>query len=177
MAILVAPLSRVPEIIAARAPGRVVSLLDPDTGFPETGFGDLHLKLDVHDIALPLPGWKAPCERVVERTIAFVEAWDRASPILIHCWAGISRSTATAFLTACLHNPGADEEDIAWAIRRASPTATPNGRIVALADALLGRSGRMVKAAAAIGRGSPSWPDIEEAVPFEIPATFASKPA
>ena len=45
--------------------------------------------------------------------IRFVETWDGQTPMLIHCWAGISRSTASAFITACLHNPDADEEEIA----------------------------------------------------------------
>jgi predicted protein tyrosine phosphatase len=108
----------------------------------------------------------------VREILAFIGAWDREAPILIHCWAGISRSTATAFITACHHNPRTDEEEIAWALRQASATANPNPRLVALADAELGRGGRLVKAAQAIGRGYPAWPMIEEATPFEIPSRF-----
>jgi predicted protein tyrosine phosphatase len=44
-----------------------------------------------------------------------------------------------------------DEKSIA--LRSASPTATPNARIVSLADRLLGRDGRMVAAIETIGRG------------------------
>ena len=88
--------------------------------------------------------------------------------MLIHCWAGISRSTASAFITACVHNPNADEEEIALAIRSASPTASPNPRLVGYADALLGRGGRMSKAVEAIGRGAVS----DEAQTFSIPSIF-----
>jgi predicted protein tyrosine phosphatase len=83
---------------------------------------------------------------------------------VVHCWAGISRSTAAAFVVACTLNPERDERDIAWAIRRASPTATPNIRIVALADEMLEREGRMVAAIEAIGRGHVAG----EGVPFRL---------
>lgn len=174
MAILVCPLSRVPHIVGLRKPSRVVSLLDPHAAFPKAqGLPDTHhLKVKIHDIADPEEGFIAPSARHVKDIVAFVSAWDRQDPILIHCWAGISRSTATAFVTACLHNPSTDEEEIAWSLRRASASATPNPRLVALADAEMGRAGRMIKAAAAIGRGNPTWPAIEEAIPFEIPSRF-----
>ena len=84
--------------------------------------------------------------------------------MVIHCWAGISRSTAAAFTTVCALNPKRDEHDIAQAIRVASPTAQPNARIVRFADELLGRNGRMVEAVRAI---TPSVPAIE-AQPFRI---------
>jgi predicted protein tyrosine phosphatase len=83
---------------------------------------------------------------------------------VVHCWAGISRSTAAAFVVACTLNPERDERDIAWAIRRASPTATPNLRIVTLADEILEREGRMVAAIEAIGRGQVAG----EGVPFRL---------
>jgi predicted protein tyrosine phosphatase len=72
---------------------------------------------------------------------------------VVHCYAGISRSTAGAFITACALNPHRDEAGIAWSMRRASPIAMPNRRLVALADRLLGRNGRMVAAVEAIGAG------------------------
>lgn len=164
-------------MIETHAPARVVSLLDPETPFPHAEAYDesRHLKLPVHDIAADYAGMVAPCEIVVGKIVSFVRGWDRSAPILIHCWAGISRSTATAFITACVHNPDADEGDIAWAIRRASPTASPNPRIVAIADVLLARQGRMRRAVEAIGRGAPGWPEIEQAEPFEIPSSFERK--
>ena len=58
--------------------------------------------------------------------------------------------------------PARDEFEIALALRAASPTATPNLRIVRHADALLGRRGRMVAAIEAIGRGIES----PEGAPF-----------
>jgi predicted protein tyrosine phosphatase len=67
-------------------------------------------------------------------------------------------------VTACALNPHRDEITIARQIRRASPTAMPNRRLVALADHLLGRGGRMVAAIEAIGPGLAA----AEGRPFRI---------
>ncbi|MEJ0075642.1 MAG: protein tyrosine phosphatase [Alphaproteobacteria bacterium] len=112
-----------------------------------------HLLLDMDDINEHLDGYVAPAEEHVGDLLRFVRAWPRAAPLVVHCYAGISRSTAGAFVTACALNPGRNETVIARALRDASPTATPNRRIVALADRILARNGRMVMAIEQIGPG------------------------
>ena len=112
-----------------------------------------HLVLAVDDIAKPAEGYTVPAQEHVERLIAFVGKWDRAAPMVVHCYAGISRSTAGAFVAACALNPHRDEQQIAWDIRRASRTAQPNVAIVSIADRLLKRGGRMVRAIETIGPG------------------------
>jgi len=171
MAIIVCPLSQVPTLLKSRKPSHIVSLLDPHTPFPACPDPARHLRVPIHDISEHMDGWIAPAETHVADIIQFVSGWERADPILIHCYAGISRSTATAFVTACVHNPKVDEEEIAQALRLASPAAWPNTRIVALADAELGRGGRMTRAIANIGQGK-SWDDIGENTPFEIASLF-----
>ena len=89
--------------------------------------------------------YRCPATSMSQRLIDFVGAWDRAAPMVVHCFAGISRSTAGAYVAACALNPARDEREIAWAIRRASRTAQPNARIVSIADRLLRRDGRMVQ--------------------------------
>ncbi|NJM30795.1 MAG: hypothetical protein HC855_12470 [Rhizobiales bacterium] len=84
--------------------------------------------------------------------------------MVIHCWAGISRSTASAYMAQCLLHPHADEHALAGELRDASPSATPNALMIAYADQLLGRDGRMVKAIQSIGRGE----DAYEGVPFVL---------
>ncbi len=84
--------------------------------------------------------------------------------MVIHCWAGISRSTAAAFISVCALRPERNEATVAKALREASPSATPNARLVAVADAMLGRKGRMIEAIAAIGRGA----DAYEGTPFRL---------
>ena len=112
-----------------------------------------HLVLAVDDIAMPMEGYTVPAQEHVERLIDFVGQWDRAAPMVVHCYAGISRSTAGAFVAACALNPARDELAIAWDIRRASRTAQPNVAIVSIADRLLRRDGRMMRAIETIGPG------------------------
>jgi predicted protein tyrosine phosphatase len=123
-----------------------------------------HLVLHVDDICMPMDGYTAPGDEHVARLIDFVGSWDRAAPMVMHCFAGISRSTAGAFVAACALNPDRDETEIAQAIRRASRTAQPNARIVSIADRLLARDGRMVRAVEAIGPGDVAM----EGNPFRI---------
>ena len=123
-----------------------------------------HLVLAVDDIAAPIEGYTLPGQEHIERLIAFVGQWDRATPMVVHCFAGISRSTGAAFVAACALNPKRDEAEIARAIRSASPTAQPNTRIVGIADRLLSRNGRMVRAVGALGPGAPA----NEGHPFRL---------
>jgi len=123
-----------------------------------------HLILNVDDISSPIDGYTCPGDEHVSRLIDFVGKWDRAAPMVVHCFAGISRSTAGAYVAACALNPARDEMQIAWDIRRASHTAQPNARIVSIADRLLQRGGRMVRAIEAIGPGDAAM----EGDPFRL---------
>jgi predicted protein tyrosine phosphatase len=162
--IIVCPLSHAQTQIDAHGASHVVSLLGPES--PHRVFqrveADKHLKLTFHDVAAPLPGFIAPTEDTVYRILDFVRGWNRAAPLLIHCWAGISRSTASAYMAQCLLHPHADEYELAHELRAASPSATPNALMISHADRLLGRNGRMVAAIQSIGRGE----DAYEGTPF-----------
>ena len=144
----------------------MVSLLGPDT--PHRTFtgvaADRHLQFTFHDIVEPMDGFTAPRAEDAETLVDFLKGWDRSDPMLIHCWAGISRSTAAAFTALCMLRPEMAEERIAKELRRASPSATPNRLIVSHADKVLGREGRMVAAVDRIGRGA----DAFEGVPFTL---------
>ena len=109
-------------------------------------------------------GYTVPAEEHVGRLIEFARGWDRSTPMVVHCFAGISRSTGAAFTAACALNPKRDEAEIARAIRAASPTAQPNARNNNIADRLLNRNGRMVRAVEAIGPGAPA----SEGHPFRL---------
>jgi predicted protein tyrosine phosphatase len=125
---------------------------------------DNHLILGMDDISEPADGYICPGDDHLTRLIAFVRGWDRAKPLVMHCYAGISRSTAGAFVSACALNPRRDELAIARALRSASVTAMPNRRIVTLADHMLGREGRMIAAIETIGPGNLA----AEAQPFRL---------
>ena len=143
----------------------VVSLIGDEAVIerPSVVVEENYLRLRLHDISSPLDGYIMPDQEHIADLLSFVRRWDRRAPMVVHCYAGISRSTASAFASVCALNPGRDEQSIALALRRASPTATPNIRIVSLADRL-GRDGRMVAAIEMIGRGVMAT----EATPFRL---------
>jgi predicted protein tyrosine phosphatase len=165
----VCSLSRVAETVRATGARSLVTLINLDTmvSRPAEIDAERHLFIGMSDIIEPLDGHILPAEKHVLQLIEFAKAWDRNEPLVIHCHAGVSRSTAAAFIIACALAPSRRESEIAEAIRRASHTATPNRRMVAIADAMLKRNGRMVAAIERIGRGS----DCYEGIPFVLEIT------
>lgn len=164
--IIVCPLNLAHAQLDLHEARRAISLLAPGTPFPV--FSQLaderHLRLSFHDIVQTMDGQVPPTSADAERLVAFIDGWDQTTPLLIHCWAGISRSTAAAYTALCMARAAEDERSLALELREAAPTATPNRLIVALADALLGRGGRMVRAIEAIGRGEEAF----EGTPFTL---------
>jgi len=162
----VCSLSRLQETVDRTGAKHVVTLLTEAAGVPSLNgiLPTQHLKLIASDITAPMEGHILPGAEHVEQLIAFVKAWDRVDPMVIHCWAGISRSTASAYIAASVLNPELDEVHLATRLRAAALSATPNPRLIALADAILDRKGRMMAAIADIGRGA----DAFEGTPFEL---------
>ncbi|MCC2689315.1 MAG: hypothetical protein K0S21_2118 [Rhizobiaceae bacterium] len=162
----VCPLSRVDTTVAACGAGRLVSLLATGTAVlrPPAIAEQDHLWLSLHDIAEARDGMILPGELHVRKLLDFARSWDLAKPMVIHCYAGISRSTASAYIVAAALAPDRDEFELAGTLRRLSPTATPNPLLIELADGLLGRQGRMVDAVRQIGRGTEAF----EGEPFML---------
>lgn len=168
------PLNMVPVAVETENVGWIISVINSDM-MPETPrqlTSDRHLKLAMNDISDERDGLVRPSSSHVADLIGFVDRWDMELPMMVHCWAGVSRSTAGIFIALCRLNEEMDEGEIALALRIASPTATPNLRMVTLADDYLGRSGRMVDAVKMIGRGDMAF----EGLLFSIPAKL-SEPA
>ena len=156
MKVLVGPLEAVTGLCEAHAPSHLVTWLSPPDAGPDLPAAlapPLRLHLASHDIIEPLEGYEAPTAAHLVRLLDFADGWQGDRPLLVHCWAGVSRSTAAAFTIACLKRPDIEELELARRLRRLAPSATPNPLIVRLADDQLGRAGRMSAAIAAIGRG------------------------
>lgn len=153
--LLVCPLSAVAEQISLTGARHLVtcingqSMIDTSAAIP----ADRHLRLEMNDISMPQAGLVPPDVGHVSSLIAFAQSWPRDAPMVIHCWAGISRSSAAAFIALCALNGDVDETVIAQSIRKASPTAYPNRLMVRIGDQMLQRSGRMIGAVDDIGRG------------------------
>jgi predicted protein tyrosine phosphatase len=166
-AIHVCPFSRLSATVEACEATHIVSLMGAGTVVmrPPPVKSECHLLLRVSDIVAPLEGHILPGEEHVDKLVEFVRSWPREKPMVIHCFAGISRSTAAALIAVCVVNPTRDPVAIATALREASPTATPNIRFIEVADARLGYDGRLIAAVAGIGRGQEAF----EAEPFFLP--------
>lgn len=163
----VCSLSRLSETADKTGATWLVSLINADMNVrrPTRVAPENHLFLGFNDIVDVVEGLTPPAETHVLKLLDFVRGWDRSEPLLIHCWAGVSRSTAGAYITACALNPDRNEYDVAATLRAQSPSATPNARLVTMADKLLGRDGRMVDAVRKIGRGANTF----EGAPFLMP--------
>lgn len=168
--LVVSSLAALPATVAEHGALDVVTLINAQTPVerPATIGEARHLFLAMNDIAAPADGLTHPNEDHLDQLIEFGHRWDRKTPLAVHCWAGISRSTAAAYILALAINPELDEEKLAQELRRRAPTATPNALLVALADAKLGRGGRMVEAIRRIGRGA----EAAAGTPFVLPLTL-----
>lgn len=126
------------------SPGAEVAVVEP-------GIERLHLTF--HDIAEPRPGLQAHSIVDIVRLLEFARAWPGEAPLLIQCWAGVSRSPAEAYVIACALSEPGQEGALADRLRLVAPFATPNRGIVELADGFLSRRGRMIDEIDRIGRG------------------------
>ena len=132
----------------------VLSILDPGWPEPEAlGAFDPHRRLELrfHDVIDTGPGCIAPESLDVEQLLTFgrdlTEA--RGTHLLVHCHAGVSRSTAAATLILAQRRPDRPAEEALLAVVLQRPRAWPNLRILELGDALLERRGEIVEAARA----------------------------
>jgi predicted protein tyrosine phosphatase len=164
----VCPLRRLSGVAADLDRFDLLTLLSPShEGEEHRALGcDRHLELSFHDITETRPGFVAPDKAIMQAILDFARA-ARGRKLLIHCWAGISRSSASAYAIACDRNPGFERE-IANELRRRAPSVTPNHLMVSLADDLLGRNGRMTEAILGIGRGAEAL----EGEPYRLPLSW-----
>lgn len=164
----VCPLAAIAEVVSTSGAKRLMTVINAHTLVEKPAIiaDERHLKVHINDIAAPQEGLVHAQTGHIEDILRFAGEWDHAEPMVIHCWAGISRSTAAAFISVCAASEPGTELTIARLIRTASVTANPNSLMVAIADDLLGRRGRMVDAVRAIGEGKAAL----SGTPFAIPS-------
>jgi predicted protein tyrosine phosphatase len=167
--IIVSPLKTIGEMAGRHKVREMISLIAEKHDFHRPGIVDpaRHLTIAVNDIAFAgKQGLIAPQEAHVQAIVDFVRIWDQQSPLLIHCWMGVSRSPAAALIAALAVKPELDEAELAARLRSASPQATPNVRLIEIGDGVLGRSGRLAAAVKQIGRGADYLGDAPFALEF-----------
>ena len=132
----------------------VLSILDPEWPAPAVfeSFGaHERLELRFHDVIEESPGAVMPSAAHVERLFAFGRALELergAEPhLLVHCHAGVSRSSASMALLVAQAVPRRSGEEIFAEILQIRPQIWPNLRILELGDRMLGRGGELIEAA------------------------------
>lgn len=170
--IVVTPLRRLDETLRVTGARRVVSVVNAHL-MPPTPDGVAqrnHLRLPFGDARPDRVTAHAAQLRLVAELIDFARAWPRDAPLVIHCFSGLNRSTAAAYVVLAALNPQVPESVLAQRLRAASATASPARPLVGLADIVLGRRGRLVAAIDMIGPGLPA----AECEPFSISASDAT---
>ena len=154
--IIVCPLADLAGAVARHRPDHVISIGSPGAVAPGTGAAH-HTVVTHHDVVdetEPRPDLVHPAPEHARAIIAAARHWDGARPLVIHCRFGVSRSPAAALIALAARRPEREPGGIARALRDAAPFASPNIRLVAAADAVLGRGGALEAAARSIGRGT-----------------------
>lgn len=145
MRLLVGPITAAARL--ADEADHVLSLVSPDVDAPAVAQRQTVLRFN--DISEEREDLITPSTALIEAILALADT----HALLIHCFAGVSRSTAAAYILACARRRPGEERVLAAQLRALSPEATPNPLMVFLADAILERDGAMVRAIAGIGRG------------------------
>ncbi len=89
----VCSLSRLQETVDRTGARHLLTLINANTPVerPPQIAEENHLFLGFNDIVTPLPGMVPPSETHVETLLRFVTGWDATTPLVVHCFAGISR--------------------------------------------------------------------------------------
>jgi predicted protein tyrosine phosphatase len=130
----------------------VLSILDPKEPEPPAFFSfDPHHRLELRfdDVIEEVAGYEAPQPHHVEQLLEFGESLDadpQPTHLLVHCHAGVSRSSASMILLLAQAKPEIPADEITLEIQRVRPIAWPNLRLITFGDALLARNGEIIEA-------------------------------
>src|ERR1700679_2756977 len=143
------------ELIGHQGRGvtHVLSILGPEWPEPAAFQAyDPHFRatLRFHDAIESDQDVLLPQRGDVEAILTFGRDASEAGGLLIHCHAGISRSTAAMLMILAQAHPHEPEDELAERLLNTRPQAWPNSRMITFADELLDREGRLMAATAGI---------------------------
>jgi predicted protein tyrosine phosphatase len=126
---------------------RIVSILDSGAPSPPQldGLAADILTLRFDDVIVPGGRYRPPERTDIEQLLAFDRDHKTTDTLVIHCTAGISRSTAALVILLAQRRPGTEPAVFAE-LREIRPQAWPNSLMIGLADELLGAQGRLKQA-------------------------------
>jgi len=107
-----------------------------------------HELIRFDDVVAEYPGFEACTPAHIVKVLEFGERVHArpGSHVLVHCHAGISRSTAAMAMILAQAHPEADDDRLFRRLAEIRPQAWPNSMMIGFADDLLGRQGRMTAA-------------------------------
>ena len=120
-----------------------IGLFDPDSPDRPARTADYHQECfyDLEDMMDPAQG---PSQEAVARILAYAAGFGSGDRVLVHCVAGISRSTAVAILVLVSH--GMTPAAAFALVQRLRPAMSPNMLILEHGDRLLGLDGGLKRA-------------------------------
>jgi predicted protein tyrosine phosphatase len=154
-------------------PRFIISVMDPGSTYsiPSGPSLERHIHIAVHDIATDeiryaVP-YVTPNAEHVRQIVNFARAWDGRGRVLVHCVAGVSRSSAAGLILLATRHLG-HEREIANLLRERGPWVNPNRLMVRLADDILDRNGLLVGSLEAMAE--PSMQGVIE--PVVLPSAW-----
>lgn len=158
---------------AGTAVTHVVSINDPDTQPPRAleDHRGTHLLLSFHDICEPFEDLKCPTKADVKRIVKFAARLEARHEVIVHCAAGISRSSAAALtiIASQLVPSKKAAEAAVLKLLKVKEAVHPNRMMVGFADELLGYDGRLSEAVASTFGGTEIFlPNFEADDTLEI---------
>ena len=122
----------------------VITIEEPDTEDPFRTDGVPQLVLQFHDIDMTMLGYVEPEPEHIQQALTFARETDGS--LLVHCRAGVSRSTAIALAIAADRLGAGNERQACEWLRETYPQAQPNRLVVFLADQLLALNHQLLHA-------------------------------
>ncbi|MDB4831651.1 hypothetical protein OAH28_03110 [Hyphomicrobiales bacterium] len=147
MKIVISPLSLANKMIDKYNANYIISILSPGALFPV--FNNIkdedHLKLSFNDIISPRQNLIEPSLEHVKSIINFSKRCDKSDTLLIHCYAGISRSTAAALILYSYYKNNLSADSMAIELMSLSPCANPNSLLLAFGDRVIGNKNTLMQ--------------------------------
>lgn len=108
--------------------------------------GDNVLTLRFDDIRSDMSGFRAFGSDHVNQLLAFgIKVAENPGSVLVHCHAGVSRSSAVAIvLLNMLRGPGHEKEIYAYC-KKIRPQMRPNARVLRISDDVLELNGKLTR--------------------------------